>query len=463
MKSVISFIHLLAATRLRHREQWLDAQSLAGRRDERLRRLARQAVRTPHYRAIFARAGLDASELSEATLPRLPLLDKADLHAAGPLDMVAGAPERLSPVTTSGSTGQPVRVFRSTRDQAEVSAVWSRALAAFGHGFFHSHVNVSTGRAVAKSGPVVLLRKIGLLPQIRQLSSFDPVDHQVATLRRTRPHTFSAYAISLELIAERLLELGVADVRPTVVFSAAMALNDRGRDLAERAFGVRPLDLYIAAELGPLGWECPVNRGALHLNDDVQIVEILDEDGQPVEPGEVGEVVVTQLHTLAQPLIRYRLGDFAARLPGRCACGRGLALLSPVQGRTRHVIRTQDGRVLYGMMLSTVVKPFTEVRRWQLRQTGPDDLRLLVVPSERWRPDVGGEITRQLEKKFGPGLRFRVEPVDDIPLAPSGKLQVIVPFEERRARPRTSAEMRLTFSPAPGCARRLSREGAGSE
>ncbi len=429
VKSVSALGHLLRASRARRHEQWLDPELLARRRDARVRRLAAAAARTSYYRSVFAEAGMRASDLTADTLSRLPLLDKRELHAAGPLDMLSEPPDGLSPVTTSGSTGQPLRVLRSRRDQAEVSAVWSRALHAFGHGFFDRQVNVSTGQAVAKSGPVVALRRAGLLPHIHHLSSFDAVDEQIATLRRIRPHTFSSYAISLELIAERVLELGLTDLRPRVVFSAAMPLSDRGREMAERAFGVRPLDLYVAAELGPLAWECPDRRGALHLNDDVQIIEILDDDGRPVAPGEVGQVVVTQLHTLAQPLIRYRLGDLAARLRERCPCGRGLALLTPVQGRTRHVIRTPGGRVLYGMMISTVVKPFKEVRRWQLRQTAKDALRLLVVPSDEWRPDVAGVIARQLTERFGPGLRFDVEAVEEIPLAPSGKLQTIVPLE----------------------------------
>lgn len=430
MNAMTSFTHLLAAHRVRRGEQWLKPEALAARRQIRLRHVATLASATPHYRAVFAEAGIDPAHLTEASLTRLPLLNKSVLHAAESADMVVEPIARLSPVTTSGSTGSPLRVYRSARDQAEVSAVWSRALSAFGHRVRDRQVNVSTGQAVAKSGPVVWLRKLGLLPRIRHMSSFDPVDHQIEILRQERPHTFSSYAISLELIAERMLERGITDVRPAVVFSAAMPLSDRGRDLAERAFGVRPLDLYVAAELGVLGWECPGNRGTLHLNDDVQIIEIVDDRGQPAPAGQVGEIVVTQLHTLAQPLIRYRLGDMAARLPERCPCGRGLALMTPVQGRTRHVIRTPDGRVLYGMMISTVVKPFTEVRRWQLRQTGPAALELLVVPTDRWRPEVTTEIARKLEEKFGPGLRFVAKLVDDIPLAPTGKFQTIVPLPD---------------------------------
>jgi hypothetical protein len=85
------------------------------------------------------------------------------------------------------------------------------------------------------------------------------------------------------------------------------------------------------------------------------------------------------------------------------------------------------------MMISTVVKPFDEVRRWQLRQTATETLRLLVVPSPTWRPGAADEIARQLTDNFGPGLRFEVVPVEDIPLAPTGKLQTIVPLADSPA------------------------------
>ena len=431
MALATDFVALLTAARARRREQWLSATELKTLRSARLVRLARAAVATPFFRQVFHEAGLQPEELAdERSLTRLPVLEKATLHAAGQAELLSEPVERLFPVTTSGSTGQPLRVYRSARDQAEVSALWSRVLRAFRHGFFDSQVNISTGRAVARTGPVALLRQLGVLPEIVHISSFESVDRQIQILRERRPHTFSSYAISLELIADALIEHGIRDIRPKVVFSAAMPLSDHGRTAAAEAFGVAPLDVYVTAELGTVGWECPEEPGVLHLNDDMQIVEILNDSDRPVVDGEVGQVVVTQLCCLAQPLLRYRLGDLAARIPGSCRCGRGLARLSPVQGRTRHVIRTPDGRVLYGMMVSTVVKQFLEVRRWQLRQTSANTLDLLVVPSPTWRPEVAVEIAAQLTEKFGRGLQFEVVPVDDIPLAPTGKLQTIVPLPE---------------------------------
>jgi phenylacetate-CoA ligase len=84
---------------------------------------------------------------------------------------------------------------------------------------------------------------------------------------------------------------------------------------------VRPFDVYAANEVGPIAWECPQHRGALHLNDDVQWTEILDENDRPVQPGETGQVVVTQLLCRSQPLLRYRIGDLARLLRDRCSCG----------------------------------------------------------------------------------------------------------------------------------------------
>jgi phenylacetate-CoA ligase len=426
----MQLLNLLTAARARRREQWRSPEAIRTRREARLRRLARAAVRTPHYAELFRELRLDPERLTEpGQLARLPPLDKAVLHAAEENRMLAEPIERLFPVTTSGSTGQPTRVYRSPRDQAQVSALWARVLHAYGHRFMDRQVNISTGAAVARKGPVASLRRLGVLPEIHHLSSFEPLERQIETLRELRPRTFSAYAMSLELIAEALVERRITDIRPRLVFSAAMPLSDKGRELAEQAFGVTPFDVYVAAELGTLGWECPVERGTLHLNDDMQIVEILDQNDEPLPDGETGQVVVTQLCCLAQPLLRYRLGDLAARIPGRCACGRGLARISPVQGRSRHVIRMPDGRVIYGMMVSRVVKPYQQVRRWQLRQTSADRVRLLVVPLPTWRPSVGDALRTELNERF-PGLTFDVVPVEDIPLAPTGKFQTIVPLAE---------------------------------
>jgi len=272
-----------------------------------------------------------------------------------------------------------------------------------------------------------LLRKLGLL-QVHQLSSFDSMEHQLEVLRRVKPQLLSAYGIGLELVAEAVVAAGIRDIRPRVVYTSGTALSRRGRALAEEAFGRRPLDVYAANEVGPIAWECPTEPGALHLNDDVQILELVDDDGHPVAPGEVGQVVVTQLQCLTQPLIRYRIGDLARLRPELCRCRRGLRLMSSVLGRTQHTIRAPDGRILNTVVVSAIMGGIPQVRRYQVQQTGPRDLLLLILPGGDWSPSVEDAIHRGFRERLGDSFRYDILTVDEIRLAPSGKFQTVVPL-----------------------------------
>jgi phenylacetate-CoA ligase len=240
----------------------------------------------------------------------------------------------------------------------------------------------------------------------------------------------SAYAVALELLAETVLEAGLRDIRPRVVYTSGTALTPRCRSLSSRAFGVDPFDVYATNEVGPIAWECPVRRGALHLNDDAQIVELVDEDGRRVPDGASGQVVVTQLVGMAQPLFRYRIGDLTSLITERCECGRGLRLMHPVEGQTRHIIRSPDGMVINTVTVSSILSSADEIRRYQVRQTGARELRILVVPSASWSSDSPEAVRARFTERLGHAFDYQVVSVDDLPIAPSGKFQTIVPLEE---------------------------------
>jgi phenylacetate-CoA ligase len=421
--------HLFVAANQRRREQWYPLQRLAEIRAARLRRLANQAYRAPYYREIFDAAKITPNELTELSLERLPILEKAVLRSAG--NRILPDPgASMFPVNTSGSTGIPLQLMRNQRDQAEISALWARLFAAYGRRIRDRQVNIGSGRAVAKKGPVVKLRELGILPRLHQLASFDPPERQIALLREVQPHMISAYAVGLELLAEAVVEAGIEDIRPRIVYTSGTALTPRCRRLSVQAFGVEPFDVYAANEVGPIAWDCPAHRGALHLNDDVQITEIVDEEGRRVPDGASGQVVVTQLLCTAQPLIRYRIGDLTSLISTRCECGRALRLMQPVEGRTRHVIRSPDGIVINTITISSILSSADEVRRYQVRQTGPRELRILVVPSATWNGESQAAVRARFVERLGNAFAYEVVSVDDLPVAPSGKFQTIIPLEE---------------------------------
>src|SRR5690606_42070577 len=103
--------------------------------------------------------------------------------------------------------------------------------------------------------------------------------------------------------------------------------------------------IYSAEEVGYIAHQSPQDESYLVQAEHV-IVEVLDADGAPCLPGEVGQVVVTTLNNFARPLIRYALGDYA-RVGGPAACGRGLPVLQDIRGRQRNMLRLPDGNRIW--------------------------------------------------------------------------------------------------------------------
>ena len=138
-----------------------------------------------------------------------------------------------------------------------------------------------------------------------------------------------------------------------------------------RVFGVRLQDSYSAAEVSVMAIECPDEPGVYHVQSESVLLEILDRAGAPCAVGVPGRVVVTDLHNLATPLIRYEIGDVAA-WGAPCRCGRGLPVLSRIVGRTLHLFRLPDGDALVPDIERQGLHALAPVRQVQVVQLGFD-------------------------------------------------------------------------------------------
>ena len=84
--------------------------------------------------------------------------------------------------------------------------------------------------------------------------------------------------------------------------------------------------MSATCEKGLFGSKDKGSRGGMHLLENVYLIEVLNpETLKPVEPGETGEVVVTNLDKIAEPVVRYRTRDTARYLGADCSCGRPFA------------------------------------------------------------------------------------------------------------------------------------------
>ena len=131
------------------------------------------------------------------------------------------------------------------------------------------------------------------------------------------------------------------------------------------------------------------------------------------------------------PFINYVTGDRAVA-GGPCPCGRGLPTLLQIEGRDSEVVRTRDGReisgVILGQFLAFVAGTIPYVEEYQAVQTAPGGVTLRVVPTSRFTVAFQHALERQLVDFLGPDMSVTVEPVDAIPLEPSGKRMIIKPL-----------------------------------
>jgi phenylacetate-CoA ligase len=254
----------------------------------------------------------------------------------------------------------------------------------------------------------------------------------VETIRRRRPEAMLGYAQALADLARYINRHGLRDWDTIPVVYGAERLWPHDREALEDAFGPAVFETYGCREFMLMGSECEVHDG-LHESAENLIVEILVEqpDGthRIARPGEIGEVAITDLHNLANPFIRYLIGDRAlARNATGCACGRTLPRFGPVQGRVTETLRDGTGNLVEGILFNIL---FTEVaacaRQFQAVQRVDGSVVLNIVP----HADSG--IPRQTETTIrnfvGTHLRgvpFAIQLMSEIPLTKAGKLQRVV-------------------------------------
>jgi phenylacetate-CoA ligase len=414
------------------KEQWLPAEEVAARRQARLQHVLVRAAETRYYGAVLREAGItDPANFQLDQIERLPFLDRQVIAKHGLDAFLTVDKAGLITVRTSGSTGTPGQFLRHKLEEADYSARWWRVYSAFGCSAWDSQINVATVNKPERAGPIRFLRRVGVLPRIERLASDAPPAEMLERVRDLSPPILTGYAGAIEALAEHVLATGARVRPPRAVFCTAMEVTDRCLELAEKAFQAPAVDVYVTNEFGVIAWSCPARRNVLHVNDDSFVVEVVAQDGTLVPPGTLGELVVTSLGLTSMPLIRYRMGDMAARLPEACECGRGLGLLTRVQGRTAHAIRRPSGALITTPLITSLfgrAAAYTWVRRFQVREEPGRHLRFLVdarqPPSEAQRHTL----TEIVESSVGTDFEIAIEIVDQIPMSPNGKLQFLVPL-----------------------------------
>jgi phenylacetate-CoA ligase len=417
------------------RTQWLlPSQLQAYQRDLMLRLVAHARAQCPFYaerlRCLVAPdGGIDLSRWSE-----VPILGRAEATAASEQMRARELTEQLGPtiqIKTSGTSGAPLQFTVNALARVAYNAAMTRL--ARWHGADVSQPLAQI--AIFRQGEPPLYPEGRVSKSwswadaeapVYRLDMRCPVEDQLEWLTRHKaPYLLTLPSNALALAYEASPGLArQLDFR--IVFSISETILPGARELIAQKLGAKLVGIYSSEEVGYIATECPATPH-YHVCSEMTHVEIVDDDGRAVAPGQPGRVLVTGLYNYATPFIRYDIGDVAIADAAPCACGRSLPVLSQVLGRTRHAFVFRDGKRAWPRAWNAnAMQALVPCREFQVVQVDFEKIEFrYVADAGAGEPDIEG-LRRYARETLHPSVEIAAIAVAQIPRGPGGKLDPFV-------------------------------------
>jgi phenylacetate-CoA ligase len=412
----------------------LPPRALAQYQQDLLVRLVRHAhAALPFYRdrlaCLFAANGeVDLSRWNE-----VPILGRDDVAArSGEMRVADLSAEygEIAEARTSGSTGVALDIATNgmvyfcavallTRTARRFGMDTARPLATIGRYRYNPippwpDGDISSGWSM--SNPDTPTYQLELTTPVEQ--QIEWIARRKAPYLRTQPS--GALAIAHAVTRQEGRALGIE----TVLLNGEN-VPDGAREIIAERLGARAAAFYSCQEIGHIASVCEA-APHYHVASENALVEIVDDRGRDVRPGERGRVIVTGLYNYVMPFIRYELGDIAVA-GADCPCGRTLPVIARVEGRSRNAFVFRDGsRMWPRTSMVRAMAPFVPFTRFQMVQLDFERIEFRYLPDGSGRaPDVAG-LAAHARAAFHPSVEFDLVEVDALHPGPSGKFEEFI-------------------------------------
>ncbi len=348
--------------------------------------VARCWEHVPFYRRTWAEAGITPADIKEASdIKKLPFVTKQDivanLAAYPPFGDFQGDYQSARIQASTGSTGTPKPIFHTRTDWDNIASLWTRRLkaqdikegdiaqVAFAYTLFI--VGFTATEGLMRAGALVIPAGSGAVTSS---------DRQLEIAKNWGTTVFCCTGSYMLHLADVAGQAGMdpgKDFKIRITIHCAEPLTESMRQEIQTKWACKTYDTYGSVETGAPMYECQFQNGH-HLNEDAYIYEILNpETGAEARPGEDGEIVVTTLFKKAAPFIRYKIGDIASIMPGKCECGRTFVRMSKMKGRLDEMMKVK-GVAIYPTDFEAALKKFAVF----------DNEYLIVISREKSRDTV---------------------------------------------------------------------------
>ena len=407
------------------KNQYLSPSALRALQEERLRAIIRNAYENvSYYRRLFDSAGLRPHDIKTLEdLSKIPITTKNDLQVLKQGEIISKGTniDQCIIKYTSGSTGQPLKIFLSPMERDFQILLNLRILMENGLQMTDKVAYIINPYRFPKAK--YWFQYAGILRR-EYLSVFDDPEKHVELLKRIKPHIIYGYPSNLTLLALYIRENKIEGIHPKIIFSVAEVLEPKAKEAIDSIMHVNTCDILGTIELGDIAWQCE-KRDGYHTSADAVIVEFL-KDGRPVKPGEEGKIVCTSLYSYTMPLIRYAVDDICVPSSKICPCGRTLPMIDSIKGRANDFIVLPDGQIVASCFLVIIMQAIHDIGQYRIIQEDKRKIIVQLTKGKGFDPCTPGRIRDEIGKVTKNRLQVEIEIIEEIPRDQSGKIRTVV-------------------------------------
>lgn len=400
---------------------------------------------SPYYKKLFAENGINVSEIKTLEdLTRLPFTTKDQLQKHNREFLCVPETQVVDYITTSGTLGDPVTFAATDKDLERLAYNESISFACAGatqEDIFQLMVTMDR-RFMAGLAYFLGLRKLGA--GVVRVGPGNP-ELQFDTLKRLNPTMFVTVPSFLLKLIEYAETKGIdyknSSVRGAVCIGEPIRNNDfsynvLGKQITDK-WDIQLYSTYASTEMGAAFSECQYGVGG-HLHPELMIAEFIDDEGKPVKPGELGEIVVTTLGVEGMPLLRFNTGDICHHYIEPCECGRKTLRLGPLVGRKKQMIKYK-GTTLYPPSLYDILNDIEGVENYivevSTNDIGTDDILIragVKQPTDEFKKSIKDHFRAKL--RVAPSIQFEEPGVIARLQFPEMSRKPVVFFDKRNGR-----------------------------
>ena len=341
-------------------------------------------LHVPYYKTNFDKAGLQISaikNITEETICKLPILTKEDVRLYGTTTLLANNREAHGAFfDSSGSTGTPTKILFSHAMHQRWMALFESRVRNWAGVTSNMPRGMIGGRRVlpnAESKPPFHRYNIfekQIYFSAYHINSKNSIEYAKA-IKKYGIKYLTGYAMSNYLLACFFDEMKINVPPLKCVITSSEKLTVEMRSMFLKVYGCKTYDGWSGVEACALVTEC--EHGSLHISPDAGFIELLNDNMQPVKPGEAGNVYCTGFINYDQPLIRYDIGDTMILGKEPCNCGRKMPVVKEIIGRQEDVIVAKDGRKM--VRFHGIFNGLRSVKQAQIIQESFDEIIIKIV------------------------------------------------------------------------------------